>query len=89
MVVERLLRLVWPLDYYLLLLIHVGTNNTARGDLEYIESNYRALGTKVKDTSGILKPTWGVDAFCELTAGCMAGVAGSTLVFMTVGPSEE
>lgn len=54
---ERLLRLVWPLDYYLLLLIHVGTNNTARGDLEYIESNYRALGTKVKDTSGILKPT--------------------------------
>lgn len=57
MVVDRLLRLVWPLECDLLLLIHVGTNNTARGDLEYIKSNYRALGTKVEDMGGILKPT--------------------------------
>ena len=31
-IVERLPRLEWPLDYYLLLLFYIGTNDTARGN---------------------------------------------------------
>ena len=34
--------------YYPLLLFHVGTNDTARGDLESIECDYMALGAMVK-----------------------------------------
>lgn len=47
-VVEELLKLVWPSDYYHLLLFHMGTNNTARGNLDYIKCDYRALGAVVK-----------------------------------------
>lgn len=45
---ERLLRLIWPFDYYPRLLTHVGTNDTARGDPEQIKGDYMALGSKVK-----------------------------------------
>lgn len=31
-IVERLPRLEWPLDYYFLLVLQRGTNDTARGD---------------------------------------------------------
>ena len=42
-VVEGLLKLTWPSAYYPLLLFLVGTNDTARGNLESIKSDYRAL----------------------------------------------
>lgn len=49
---KRLLRLVWPSDYYALLLFHVGTNKTARGDLEQVKHECRALGVRVKAVGG-------------------------------------
>lgn len=42
-VVEGLPELIWSFDHYLLLLFHVGTNNTCRGNLDDIKSDYRAL----------------------------------------------
>ena len=45
---ERLLMLVWPSEYYPLLLFHVCTDDTARGNLEYIKSDYMNLGMRVK-----------------------------------------
>lgn len=42
-VVEGLPELTWSSDHYLLLLFHVGTNNTSRGNLDDIKSDYRAL----------------------------------------------
>lgn len=46
-VVEELLKLVWLSDYNLLLLLHVGANDTARGNLDSIGRDYRALGVVV------------------------------------------
>lgn len=46
---ERSLRLVRPNDYYLCLLIHMGTNNTARHGLDQIIKGYEDLGQKVKE----------------------------------------
>lgn len=46
-VVERLWSLFWPLDYYPLPFFHVGTNVTARGDLEHIKCGCMALGMVV------------------------------------------
>ena len=46
-IVERLPRLVQP--YYLLLLFHIGPNDTARDDLESIKCDYVALGAIVKN----------------------------------------
>ena len=40
---EGLPKLVQPSDYYLLLLFLVGTNDTARGNLDSIKGDYRAL----------------------------------------------
>lgn len=40
---KRLLRLVWPSDYYALLLFHVGTADTIWDDLEHIKHDYKAL----------------------------------------------
>lgn len=51
---EKLLRLVQPLDYHLLLLVHVGSSGIARDDLECIKSVYRALGTRAKG----MGPKW-------------------------------
>ncbi|KAM7138764.1 uncharacterized protein RBU57_016504 [Macrochelys suwanniensis] len=48
-VTEALSRIIRPSDYYPMLLIHVGTNDTARCDTEQIKSDYRALGVRVKD----------------------------------------
>ena len=47
-VAKGLPRLVWPSDYYPFLHFHVGTNVTARGNLEYFTSDYRTLGVRVK-----------------------------------------
>lgn len=46
--VEELPKLVWPSDYYPLLFFCVGTNDTARENLDRIKSDYRALGAIVK-----------------------------------------
>ena len=45
---QRLSRLVWPLDYYPLLLFHVDSNDTTRDHLEHIMCNYGALGERLK-----------------------------------------
>ncbi|KAG6924590.1 hypothetical protein G0U57_016929, partial [Chelydra serpentina] len=43
-VTERLPRLIKPSDRYPFLLLHVGTNDTAKNDLEHITADYVALG---------------------------------------------
>ncbi|XP_075757100.1 uncharacterized protein LOC142818831 isoform X1 [Pelodiscus sinensis] len=48
-VTEALSRIIRPSDYYPMLLIHVGTNDTARCDTERIKCGYRALGVRVKE----------------------------------------
>uniref|UniRef100_A0A8C8RI01 C2H2-type domain-containing protein n=1 Tax=Pelusios castaneus TaxID=367368 RepID=A0A8C8RI01_9SAUR len=48
-VTEGLSRIIRPSDYYPMLLIHVGTNDTARGDPLQIKGDYRALGARVKE----------------------------------------
>ncbi|XP_075768762.1 uncharacterized protein LOC142821506 [Pelodiscus sinensis] len=48
-VTEALSRIIRPSDYYPMLLIHVGTNDTARCDTERIKCDYRALGVWVKE----------------------------------------
>lgn len=40
----QLLKLVWPSDYYPLLLLHVGINSTSRGGLESMKHDYTAVG---------------------------------------------
>lgn len=45
--VERQLKLTCPSNYHLLLLIHVGTNDIAMADLEYMKNRYRAPWAKV------------------------------------------
>lgn len=47
-VVERLPRPVQSFDHYLLLLLHVGTNDTARNNLDNTKSVYRASGVIVR-----------------------------------------
>ena len=37
-------------DYYPLLLLHVGTNDTVKQDLGKIKQDFRALGAQVKRT---------------------------------------
>lgn len=53
-VVERLWRLLQPLDYYRLLFFHMGANVSARGDLELISCDCVALGMGVNSTG----PVW-------------------------------
>lgn len=48
-VAERLPRLFKPTDSYPLLLIHVGTNNTARRSLEDTVRDYEVLGKRVRE----------------------------------------
>uniref|UniRef100_A0A8C3H8J2 SGNH hydrolase-type esterase domain-containing protein n=1 Tax=Chrysemys picta bellii TaxID=8478 RepID=A0A8C3H8J2_CHRPI len=48
-VTEALSRIIQPSDYYPMLLIHVGTNDTVRSDTERIKSDYRALEVRVKE----------------------------------------
>ncbi|XP_073175776.1 uncharacterized protein [Lepidochelys kempii] len=48
-VTERLLRLIKPSDRYPFLLLHVGTNDTAKNDLERITVDYVALGRRIKE----------------------------------------
>ncbi|XP_053898073.1 cytosolic Fe-S cluster assembly factor NUBP1 isoform X1 [Malaclemys terrapin pileata] len=48
-VMERLPRLIKPSDRYPFLLLHVGTNDTAKNDLEQITADYVALGRRIKD----------------------------------------
>ena len=47
-VTDRLPSLVQSTDYYLLLLFHVGTSDTARSSLWSIKKDYRALGAAVR-----------------------------------------
>lgn len=42
------MRLVQPLDYYLLLFIAMGTSGTVRADVNHIKSGFTALGARVK-----------------------------------------
>ncbi|CAM5137314.1 unnamed protein product, partial [Natator depressus] len=48
-VTERLPRLIKPSDRYPFLLLHVGTNDTAKNDLEWITADYVALGRRIKE----------------------------------------
>ncbi|XP_074822485.1 steryl-sulfatase isoform X2 [Natator depressus] len=48
-VMERLPRLIKPSDRYPFLLLHVGTNDTAKNDLERITADYVALGRRIKE----------------------------------------
>ncbi|XP_073198747.1 uncharacterized protein [Lepidochelys kempii] len=48
-VTERLPRLIKPSDRYPFLLLHVGTNDTAKNDLERITADYMALGRRIKE----------------------------------------
>ena len=41
-------KLIWLSDYCLLLLTHVGTNDTTRGNLDSTRSDYKALGVALK-----------------------------------------
>lgn len=52
-IAERLQLVVWALDCYALLLFHMGTKGTARGELEHIESDYMALRVKTKDIGSL------------------------------------
>lgn len=45
---RNIAKLVWSSDYYHLLLLQVGANNIARGSLDIIKRDYRALGAEVK-----------------------------------------
>lgn len=44
-------------DYCLLLLLHMGANDTARGNLGSIKQDYRVLGAVVKGMGAQLVPT--------------------------------
>lgn len=44
-------KLIRPSDYHPLLLVHVGTNGTARRNPDGVNSDYRALGTVIKGFS--------------------------------------
>ncbi|XP_065253854.1 disintegrin and metalloproteinase domain-containing protein 21-like [Emys orbicularis] len=46
---ERLPRLIKPSDRYPFLLLHMGTNDTAKKDLELITADYVALGRRIKE----------------------------------------
>lgn len=46
--IERLLRLVQPLDCCVLLFIHMGTSGTMRGAVNHIKSGFTALDVRVK-----------------------------------------
>ncbi|XP_074806320.1 uncharacterized protein LOC141986053 [Natator depressus] len=48
-VTERLPRLIKPSDHYPFLLLHVGTNDTAKNDPERITADYVALGRRIKE----------------------------------------
>nr|XP_048673056.1 uncharacterized protein LOC125620874 isoform X1 [Caretta caretta] len=48
-VMERLPRLIKPSDRYPFLLLHVGTHDTAKNDLERITVDYVALGRRIKE----------------------------------------
>jgi len=41
-------QLIQSTDYYLLLLVHVGTNDTASQKLGRIKEDFKALGVKAK-----------------------------------------
>jgi len=47
-VAERVPQLVKSTDYYLLLLFHVGTNDTASQKVGRIKEDFKALGVKAK-----------------------------------------
>lgn len=47
-VLEGLSKLVWPSDCHPLLFFNVDTNGTARGNLDSMKSDFRALGAVVK-----------------------------------------
>lgn len=82
--VERLMRLVQPLDYYLLLFIPMGTSGTVRGDVNHIKSGFTSLGARLKAMAAhIVSPqsSWykgkvwlGADGYCRSIVGCRAGV---------------
>ncbi|CAM5108087.1 unnamed protein product [Natator depressus] len=48
-VTERLPTLIEPSDRYPFLLLHVGTNDTVKNDLERITADYVALGRRIKE----------------------------------------
>ncbi|CAM5098911.1 unnamed protein product [Eretmochelys imbricata] len=48
-VTEKLLRLIKPSDHYPFLLLHVGTYDTAKNNLEWITADYMPLGRRIKE----------------------------------------
>ena len=48
-VTERLIRVIKPTDSYPFLLVHVGTNDTARHSFQDITKDYEDMGRKLKD----------------------------------------
>ena len=51
-VAKRLPRLIWSSAYYLLLLIHTGTNNTTRSNSKHTKSDNGSLQKRMKGTQG-------------------------------------
>lgn len=47
-IVEGLPKAIQPSDYYLLLLLHMGKNDAARGNLDIVKSDYRPLRPVIK-----------------------------------------
>ncbi|XP_025065811.1 uncharacterized protein LOC112551083 [Alligator sinensis] len=48
-VIIRIPDLIQPLDYYPMVLIHVGTNDTARSNPDHVVGDYRALGARLRE----------------------------------------
>jgi len=72
---ERLLMLVLPLDYHLLLFIHVRTSGTVRGDVNHIKHGFTALGVRVKAMvkgKGLVRSRW--VGQCRSITACVSGV---------------
>lgn len=90
--VKIVLSLVWTLDFYSMLLFHVDTNSTSRGDMGCIKHNYVAVGWGKDLGSQVVSPqsywwegrAWGMDESCRSTLNCTAGTENGELTFMTL-----
>jgi len=96
-VAERVPQLVKSTDYYLLLLFHIGTNDTAGRNLNRIKEDFKALGVKAKSFGALpFPPFYQLKAGDQLetgtlwlsTLGFMAGADMRVWGFMTMGLSS-
>lgn len=91
---------IQPSIYYSFVAIHVGINDTSRGDPEHIKSDERLLhqGCRWKalwprlcllDPAGEGKGWEGTGTSSKIWTGSLAGVTGITLALMTTRPSSK